>query len=129
MTNLTLSWKAGLFKLQHYQICFKALPKCWDLCALITLQSLVNFLSGTPSADVKESSSRSDRNIPSEPSNLIIGLMSPRIYKKMLNFYFCHKAFNHTLNLESHQRGLHLSVCLNTGWKLQYLQKRNLCCH
>lgn len=129
MTNPTLSWKAGLFQLQHYHVCFKALQKCQDLCALITLQSLANFLLGTLSADMKVSNSRSDRNIPSEPNNLIIGLMSLWIYKKMLNFYFCHKALNHTLNLESHQRRLHLSVCLDTGWKLQYLQKRNLCCH
>lgn len=57
MTNLTLSWKAGLFQLQHYQVCFRALQKCQDLRALITLQSLANFLLGIPSADMKASSS------------------------------------------------------------------------
>lgn len=57
MTNLTLSWKAGLFQLQHYQVCFRALQKRQELCALITLQSLANFLLGIPSADMKASSS------------------------------------------------------------------------
>lgn len=45
------------------------------------------------------------------------------VYKKMLNFYFCHEAFNHMLNLESHQRQLHLSVCLDTGRKLMTFRK------
>lgn len=47
----------------------------------------------------------------------------------MLNFYFCHKAFNHVLNLESHQRQLLLSVCLDPQLKTHDLQKRNLNFH
>lgn len=75
------------------------------------------------------SSSKSDQNISGKSNNLRIILKFYWVYKNMLNFYFCHKAFNHVLNLESHQRQLLLSVCLDPQLKTHDLQKRNLNFH